>query len=330
MTGGAPGGAGLDGVAITLFPWGAWATPSPTRAAADRDASPACLPRVLPWAALAARLTTHRPVPADLPWTCASRAHRPKRWSRPGRCPDCGAELHLDKRSLPAWSPWTFSGPRRSAAGALDCGALVLDYDHGVDVEAARATWAPWGHVGHTTWGHAPGAPRLRVVVPLAARVARDAWPAVWTWACERDPRMDTTIGDPGRLAFLPFARPGARASCAAWTHDGPRLDVEALELPARQANPRPAPVRTSTRDGRALELRSSPDARRALALAVGARLRGEGAEERAVDAPCPACGRRSVWWWMAPRSWSGCGCVHEASCGWTGWLDQIGTGEGT
>ncbi len=285
------------------------------------------LTRTLSWRALADRLTTHR-IPAPLPWTCARKGTRtapackPKRWNRPGPCPDCGAQLVPAKRALPAWSPWTFRGGVRSTANAHEVCALVVDYDGTATKEAIFRAWAPWRHVAHTTWSHEAGAlPRVRVVLPLAFPRPRADWPGIWAWSTERDPMQDTSCSDAGRIAFLPFHHDDREAWT--WRHDGPLLHPPALEL-ARPA--RPAWTPPTGRSHRAL--REDPNLRRALGVQLGGRVAGEGEGERVEGVPCPACRQDTVWWWVDPaKSWRGCGCRHEKSCGWTGWLDQL---EGT
>lgn len=224
------------------------------------------LARNVAWPDLAERLTEHRPAP-DLGW-CCPKCTRPPRLRFPGRCNTCGAALATDKRSLPAWSPWVYRGERRGVALATATCCLCIDYDKDVTLEDARTTWAPWEHVGHTSWSHTAEAPRVRVVLPMANTVgvasgggavcfngrlmpeglltpaqacaaaglrdsayAASSWAQVWRWAWERDPRADPKVGDPGRLWYLPAAR--AEHPHHAWRHPGPVLDVDALHLPA-------------------------------------------------------------------------------------------------
>lgn len=302
----------------TWLPFGAWTSAPPWLA--DRQA-PTDVLLTTTWLRLSSRLLLHPAAPSSLPWACSVRCTQ-ARFRRPGPCPRCKvAPLQPDKTSLPAWSPWLFQAPRRRRPAEVS--ALVLDYDGGASLAQIRDTWAPWAHAAHTSWSHATDSPRARVVLPLAAPVDVQTWPRVWAWATARDPRMDVSVGDAGRLYFLPFARPDRPH--AAWDHRGPVLDISRLQLPEiEQAAPRERPPSPRADRARADELRRSPDARRELAVKLGARLTGEGENERARRCPsCPQCGENSVWWWMRPRSWEGCGCDHD-SCGWTGWLDQL------
>lgn len=297
-------------LALSAFHSGAYARP---------------LPVDLTWPALVARLVDVRPPPPWLPWACSADCCR-IRWQRPGDCPRCGAPLLPNKRALPAWSPWRYRTRARSQGGATAAACLVLDFDHPrVSMDACRALWAPWAHMGHTTWSHAEDAPRWRVVLPLQVPVVAARWSRLWAWACARDPDHDASCSDAGRLYFSAW-RPSSSSPATAWCHDGPWLNVDELELP----NVAP---RTRTAPGGGREPRPSggrprldaPGDREAHGLAVGGRVRGDGDQRRIVDAPCPRCGRPSVWWWVSPASWRGAGCDHRQSCGWTGWPDQVG-----
>jgi hypothetical protein len=339
-----PGG----GLSVTWFPFGAWHGP-PFWITDARPPSTRTRPT---WEQLAERLTEHRAAP-ELPWTCPRC--RAKRWRRGGACRDCAAtveraEAHLrgctgcaacsraaaavargvgqlapDKRGLPAWSPWTFREPRRSERAAVETCALVLDYDGCASLDEVRRMWAPWRHLGHTSWSHEDLAEaRARVVVPLARPVSAAAWPLVWRWAVERDPRHDMRTGDVGRLYFLPYERPGRQR--ASWLEDGPLLDLDLTELaaPPPAASPstgRPAgPVRWALAE----RYRTDPSARRELAAQLGADVVGPYARR----APCPKCQRKTVWWVLEPTGWPGARCNHEGrSCGWQGFLDQLADG---
>lgn len=274
------------------------------------------------WDALAARLTTHRPVPRPLsPWCPACRV-RMTRWTP---CPRCGGAMEPCKLELPAWSPIAWPGGVRSIGQATAVSALVLDYDGKLPLDVVEGRWKDVGHVGYTTWSHADAAQaRARVVVPLSAPVPAASWSTVWAWACARDDQHDTKCGDLARLHFLPFEREG-RAHHT-WRHVGPPLDVAQV---LRDASPGPsatrAPVGASSRR-RDDRLKSDPDVRRTAMVAAGGVVAGEGAGERVRHIPCPACGRPSVWGYVQPRVWSGVGCEHKASCGWTGWVDELVT----
>jgi hypothetical protein len=316
-------------LAVTWRPYGGWTSPPWERhLPPSMRKALAIKPSWVTWRSLAERLTTHRPVPSGLPWACSDHCSRPARWKRPGVCPRCRtAALVQDKASLPAWSPW---GTHEYNGLGMQVSALVLDYDGGAPLAQLRERWAPWAHAGHTTWSHTdPDDARARVVLPLAEPVAVAMWPRLWAWSTQRDPDQDTSVGDPGRIYFLPFERRDHPRN--AWEHDGPWLDVAALSLPelvtrARPADtwPRESPVHgggARERRAHAERLKHDPDARREHAAVVGAKLRGE---TYAVGACCPQCGEHSVLWPIRPQSWGGCWCTHEKSCGWNGWLDQL------
>ena len=91
-----------------------------------------------------------------------------------------------DKRALPAWSPAIFAtGASRRADAVLEVGCLVLDVDAG-DPDAAFDAWPGLIALMHTTWSHHPGAPRYRLVLPLARPVPAARWGQAWAWAAAK------------------------------------------------------------------------------------------------------------------------------------------------
>ena len=235
----------------------------------------------------------------------------------------------LDKRSLPAWSPWVFDGYRGKAT-AIATSCLVLDYDGGATVDEIRAAWSAWPHVAHSTWSHTSASPCLRLVLPLAEPIPRVGWSRVWAWAKAHHALHDVTCSDPGRDYFLPFRR--ETAPFVAWLHDAPHpLAIEWPALPAPPDEPpavkravfRPsAPVRRPPGFERiARELRASPDARARLANVLGGRVVGEIARY----VPCPNCGEKTVWWRINPDGKSHAAfCNHKETCKWKGWLEDL------
>jgi len=238
----------------------------------------------------------------------------------------------VDKRGLPAWSPARFQGERREASEVSAVSCLVLDLD-GAHPELVRSAWSDVFHVVHSTWSHTGVEARFRLIVPLARPVPADRWREAWDWAADRSPEADGSCKDPGRLYFLPAVREADQVRFS-WTHEAPLLDL-LDELPAAQEDSPclPAPRRRVPRRLRDFvarrRLERDPGARERVADAVGARLAGVGGERRAEDAPCPRCGRRSVWFWLAPRSLRWACCQHRRSCGWTGPLEELLVGKG-
>ena len=282
------------------------------------------------WDAIACRLTAPPPL-SRRAWVCVAGC--PRRAWHPGTCPTCDAPTVLDKRTCPAWSPWQLRpGWRRCEAAAIEGSALVVDYDGGISLDDARASWSDWAHAAHTSWSHADDADaHVRIVRPLARRVPREGYGRLFAWSVARDPRQDRTVGDPARLWFLPMVREGARPR--GWQHDGPRLAMDWRDLPPTSDEL----ARELARAGRAARdelgrfadsdlYRSNPSARAELAISLGGAVSGNIARGIA----CPKCGRPSVWWRIEPGELApGAYCDHKRSCGWGGWLDTFARARG-
>jgi hypothetical protein len=68
----------------------------------------------------------------------------------------------------------------------------------------------------------------------------------------------------------------------------------------------------------------AEPEVRREVADRLGATVRGAGDSERAEGLACPACGRPSAWFLLAPHRATRARCKHRTSCGWTGPLTDL------
>jgi hypothetical protein len=229
-----------------------------------------------------------------------------------------------DKRELPAWSPATFAGDRRVAREVIAVSCVVLDLDDS-GVDATSNAWADALHVVHTTWSHTAERPRWRLVAPLARPIPAEGWPAAWAWAEGRTPGVDPSCKDPGRIYFVP-AIPSDDRPHDARVHAGPVLDLLArLPPPPAITTPRPRPrLRVPARLWAAAarrRLAEEPASRLRFAGLVGATVVGDGDARRAEDVACPACGRPSVWFWIAPNRQTSARCQHRQSCGWRGAL---------
>lgn len=239
-----------------------------------------------------------------------------------------------DKRALPCWSPAT------PWANPASVGVLVLDVDGGTSIEEARARCASWATILHTTWSHAPEAPRFRVLLPLARPVPAAAWKARWAVAVEAiGLPVDRACCDARRRYLLP-ARPQKTgtvcgpesAEGASWLAvadlDRPALDLLAVEPPApRQVRTPSRPVRVPWHQHQHVvcnRLRHDPGTRRRVAERLDAHLSGAGPGERASGAVCPKCARPSAWFFVAPDRATSARCNHLDSCGWSGPLWEL------
>ena len=240
-------------------------------------------------------------------------------------------------RSAPLWAPHRLrSGQTRSTAAVLDVWALVLDYDEGQTLEDALALWPDAEAMAYTTWSHTDQAPRCRLVLPLRYPIAGSIWSAVHADVVRA---ADPACKDPGRAYYLPAVGAGGPHRTLYRRGDWLDLRTDAEAAEARQAEQEAAraahiaavrqrmraPYRPEAlRSELAQQLRTDPAARQRVADLVGARVVGD----RARHAPCPACGRRSVWWQLQPDGTAGWArCNHQSSCGWAGSLQELTKG---
>ena len=244
-----------------------------------------------------------------------------------------------DKRALPTWCPARFrEGGCRRSADVLSLSCMVLDLDDGEQAEVVTKPWEGWCWLLHSTWSHTQESPRLRLVLPLAMPVSAERWPKAWTWAARRTPGADTVCRDPARLYFRPAVAQTDQPRVSE-VQRGPRLDLEAQlrrnehDVPVpqdEQPRERPRVQRVPAHMAEQLartRLRCDPLIREQAAQALGARLAGTGLNQRAEGLSCPACGRPSVWFYIAPHRATRARCHHLKSCGWSASLADLFTG---
>jgi hypothetical protein len=232
-----------------------------------------------------------------------------------------------DKRRLPCWAPTQIRPATACTAPGIEAlSLLVLDIDSGIGIADALDRCAPFTVAAHTSWSHRPGQPRFRLVLPLAQPIPVERWKSAWSIAVEAlGLPADPKCCNANRRYLLP-ARSGPSAAHEAHAHTTAlALDLLPL-LPAAEAHAQlHPPLRTLAvphhRAERATRRRlaTEPEARRQLADALGAQVRGDGPGERADHVHCPNCGRPSVWFLLAPERASRARCRHLNSCGWTG-----------
>lgn len=138
-----------------------------------------------------------------------------------------------EKQQAPCWSPTRYAAEvkTRGNVGVEAVSALVFDLDR-VPPDPKRLESVYW--IGHTTWSHRPGAPRWRVVIPLAQPVPATSWADVWQRArgalC---PEADPACKDPSRAYWFPSHSPGVQPEKI--SHAGPLLDPARLPPLPRQ-----------------------------------------------------------------------------------------------
>ena len=168
-----------------------------------------------------------------------------------GLDPDSAVEaeaLHLleearaaPKRDLRLWSPALYpEGARRGGEHVVHLSCLVLDYDVGVSVAEASATWEEYFHIVHTTWSHTPAVPKFRLILPLAEPVRPVDWRRVYGWAQER---TGDAVDPTGKGVGTTFALPAVAAADRpriAFSSPGPLFDARLDGLIDQPAEPPP------------------------------------------------------------------------------------------
>lgn len=236
-----------------------------------------------------------------------------------------------DKRRLPCWSPARFAGEGGTAAAVTALSCLVLDLDGGIGIDEALDRCAPVTVALHTSWSHRPEAPCFRLVLPLVQPVPRAGWTAAWSAAVAAlDLPVDRACSNANRRYLLP-----ARPAPDAHTRTELRMTGLALDLLPLAAPPEAHAWHNATmrsvvvplhRVERAVRRRLAldPAARRRLADALGAVVRGSGPSERAEGITCPACGCPSAWFLLAPERATRARCKHRKSCGWSAPVSEL------
>lgn len=145
------------------------------------------------------------------------------------------------KRDLRLWSPALYPpDSRRGSENVIHLSCLVLDYDAGVEIGEASATWEQYFHIVHTTWSHTPETPKFRLALPFAAPVLPADWGRVYGWAQERTGHaVDPTGKSVGTTFALPAVADGERPRVA-FSSPGPLLDARLEGLVDQAADPPP------------------------------------------------------------------------------------------
>lgn len=245
------------------------------------------------------------------------------------------------KADGPAWSPVELSRPHRRSDNAALVTALVLDFDDGRPIDDAWQEWDGYDRVLYTTRSHGPACPKYRIALPLARPVPGRWWSGLYRSILQQQGKAaDRSCVDPARLFYLPIVGEGGphetRRESGEWldlydTAEGLWEEEQAAAAEtARRARERVEELKRAVnsrgdRDAVVARLLAiDPAARLALGQRVGAQHMDSDAEGIMRRAPCPACGRRDVWW-AVQKGWAKCN--HAKSCGWTGPLHEYARG---
>ena len=146
-----------------------------------------------------------------------------------------------EKVDAPAWSPVEIpDGERRAAKNVSAVSMLVLDCDSGESLDTLEELGDDYARLGHTSWSHTTGHPKVRLVFPFHPDRPCPAaeWAGVWgaaaRWAASQGVQVDQAAKDPSRLYFGPYIPPDvvAREEAESWVY-GPG-EGPGGRLPAR------------------------------------------------------------------------------------------------
>lgn len=132
----------------------------------------------------------------------------------------------------PLYSPVAYRPEStRGTAGVLWVSCLVLDFDDGLPERRVRQRWHALAYIAHTTHGHRKGAPRWRVLFPLARPVPAAEWPATWdALVAHLGVSPDPACRDAARMWYLPTHPPDQDPSSV--VHEGAPLDPTPIMHP--------------------------------------------------------------------------------------------------
>jgi hypothetical protein len=128
--------------------------------------------------------------------------------------------IRADKNG-PGFMPAIFGKPHRCNENVTALTALVLDLDgtHApVSRDAFEVALAGYTYFAYTTFNHAPGAERWRIILPLQRNATVEEHRAMFKWAGDKlGGMMDAACKDASRLYYLP-ACPAERREHYQWT----------------------------------------------------------------------------------------------------------------
>jgi len=147
------------------------------------------------------------------------------------------------------FAPAIFDPPKRAKRNVVEVSMLVLDYDHGANMDRDCAPWrdleltfaAYTTHSSRQVTESNPDAEvRFRVMIPLLEPIPADKYPLLWQWAADAsEGRIDLAAKDASRMFYTPVkCAPDAPYEC--FFHEGELLDWQSLnlrELPPRSVS---------------------------------------------------------------------------------------------
>lgn len=150
-----------------------------------------------------------------------------------------------DKHSVAGISIATFRDDRRALDRVERVGAIGLDFDaDGLDFSRLVETLSSVASFVHTTWSSTPEHRRARAFILLSRTVTPAEYQHLHGIAAGRmldaGHAIDTKVGDPSRLWFLPSHRPGAEFLFA-------KSEGIAWQIPDELRIPKPEPVAAPT-----------------------------------------------------------------------------------
>lgn len=221
-----------------------------------------------------------------------------------------------DKKSLPAWVPASFSGPR-CKANVVDVSCFVLDVDDGTTLKEGEDLWPGFAKIVYTTWSYTAEKPKFRVVFPLAEPVPGDRWALAWAVMSLRARdvgiNLDPKCCNQDRIYYLPALNP-EQVHRSASVFQGELLDSGWRNIKVKKKRPR-----VYLKPDVGLDYLDPVDRLR-VAQEAGFVID----ENRAHHGICPACLDRSAWFFIEPDEMHIARCNHLHTCGWHGSIGAL------
>jgi hypothetical protein len=109
-----------------------------------------------------------------------------------------------------AFSPVSYSKPRRGNDNVESVTLALVDYDDGTTIADAQERFGAFEFLLYTSFSHTPEHHRFRVLFPLEKAIPAADWDCAWQHLAKLAPGLDESCKDLARIYYLPTHRPSA------------------------------------------------------------------------------------------------------------------------